>query len=78
MSFNSLFEPVCVDLVIRYGESSLLGACRWLRQIGTVQDRRPITPPPCIRLIVQDAITRKKIDIRYVVLFPLVCDLANF
>ncbi|SLM33979.1 -like protein [Lasallia pustulata] len=27
------------------------------------KDRRPITPPPCIRLIVQDAITRKKIDI---------------
>ncbi|MCJ1460007.1 hypothetical protein MMC28_010386 [Mycoblastus sanguinarius] len=27
------------------------------------KDRRPITPPPCIRLVVKDAITRKEIDI---------------
>ena len=71
MSFNSLFEPACVALVIRYGDSNLLGPRGVLKQTGIVQDRRPITPPPCIRLIVQDAITRKKIDIRYVVLSAL-------
>ncbi|MCJ1355756.1 MAG: hypothetical protein MMC33_005748 [Icmadophila ericetorum] len=27
------------------------------------KDRRPITPPPCIRLIVKDAVTNKEIDI---------------
>lgn len=27
------------------------------------KDRRPITPPPCIRLIVRDAVTREEIDI---------------
>ena len=31
-----------------------------------LQDRRPITPPPCIRLIVRDAQTDKEIDIKYV------------
>ena len=38
----------------------------WLRQSGNAQDRRPITPPPCIRLIVLDAATRKEIDIKSV------------
>ena len=33
---------------------------------NTSQDRRPITPPPCIRLIVRDAQTDKEIDIKYV------------
>jgi hypothetical protein len=28
----------------------------------TLQDRRPITPPPCIRLIITDAITGTEID----------------
>ena len=27
-----------------------------------LQDRRPITPPPCIRLIITDAITGTEID----------------
>lgn len=31
------------------------------------KDRRPITPPPCIRLIVKDAQTEKEIDIKYVI-----------
>lgn len=31
-----------------------------------LQDRRPITPPPCIRLIVRDEHTEKEIDIKYV------------
>ncbi|KAH8602637.1 velvet factor [Bisporella sp. PMI_857] len=26
------------------------------------KDRRPITPPPCVRLIITDAITRKEVD----------------
>ncbi|KAL6716242.1 hypothetical protein ACLMJK_005808 [Lecanora helva] len=29
----------------------------------TRSDRRPITPPPCIRLVVQDAVTKKELDI---------------
>ena len=42
----------------------------WLRQHGNRQDRRPITPPPCIRLIVQDAVTRKEVDIKLVSSLP--------
>lgn len=34
------------------------------------KDRRPITPPPCIRLIVKDAQTEKEIDIKYVSGYP--------
>ena len=34
-----------------------------------VQDRRPITPPPCIRLVVKDATTKEELDIKSV--FPL-------
>ena len=30
--------------------------------IRLLQDRRPITPPPCIRLTVRDATTRELID----------------
>ena len=30
-----------------------------------LKDRRPITPPPCVRLIVQDEQTGKEIDIKY-------------
>jgi hypothetical protein len=33
---------------------------------NSFQDRRPITPPPCIRLIVRDEFTDKEIDIKYV------------
>lgn len=29
-----------------------------------LQDRRPITPPPCIRLIVKDSVTNKELDIK--------------
>lgn len=35
---------------------------RRLRHVTNEQDRRPITPPPCIRLIVCDAATGKEID----------------
>ena len=31
-----------------------------------LQDRRPITPPPCIRLVVKDASTHKEMDIKSV------------
>ena len=34
-----------------------------------VQDRRPITPPPCIRLVVKDATTKEELDIKSV--FPI-------
>jgi hypothetical protein len=27
-----------------------------------VQDRRPITPPPCVRLIITDVVTGKECD----------------
>jgi len=28
------------------------------------QDRRPITPPPCIRLVITDTITGKEVDVK--------------
>lgn len=31
---------------------------------GFPQDRRPITPPPCVRLVVKDATTGKEVDIK--------------
>ena len=51
----------------------------WLIR-GLVQDRRPITPPPCIRLMVKDASTNKELDIKSVQSQSLVSpwlDLAN-
>jgi len=30
--------------------------------VDTAQDRRPITPPPCVRLIVRDPMTGREID----------------
>ena len=51
----------------------------WLIR-GLVQDRRPITPPPCIRLVVKDANTNKELDIKSVLSQPLInpwLDLAN-
>jgi hypothetical protein len=43
------------------------------------KDRRPITPPPCIRLIVMDASTRKEVDINSLdtAYFVLTVDLWN-
>ena len=43
------------------------------------KDRRPITPPPCIRLIVMDANTRKEVDINSLdtAYFVLTVDLWN-
>ncbi len=32
------------------------------RRAKTKQDRRPITPPPCVRLIVRDPMTGREID----------------
>lgn len=37
-----------------------------LTRHGNRQDRRPITPPPCIKLVVKDAETMKDIDIKSV------------
>ena len=31
-----------------------------------VKDRRPITPPPCIRLIIMDPDTKQEVDVKYV------------
>ncbi|KAI5280609.1 hypothetical protein KEM52_004086, partial [Ascosphaera acerosa] len=35
--------------------------CGFGDKVG-VLDRRPITPPPCVRLIVRDAVTKKELD----------------
>jgi hypothetical protein len=32
--------------------------------VSSTQDRRPITPPPCVRLVVKDEATGKEIDIK--------------
>jgi len=32
------------------------------RRANAIQDRRPITPPPCVRLIVRDPMTGQEID----------------
>ena len=44
------------------------------------KDRRPITPPPCIRLIVMDATTKQEIDINTIdtAFFVLTVDLWNW
>ena len=34
-----------------------------------MQDRRPITPPPCIRLVVKDVKTHKELDIKSVAFY---------
>lgn len=76
MLYNSQLEPVCVDLGIRcvriHGRQipdirprpctkghNLLS--HW-----DSQDRRPITPPPCIRLVVKDANTQEELEIKSV------------
>ena len=43
------------------------------------KDRRPITPPPCIRLMVLDAVTKKEVDINSLdtAYFVLTVDLWN-
>ena len=80
MSSNNPSGRACVDLGTRYVNvfvpTDLVGGRKkkkkypWLRQHGNRQDRRPITPPPCIRLIVQDAVTRKEVDIKLVSSLP--------
>ena len=76
--FNNPSGLACVDLETRLVEtieaarSRMLGPkasnpCRRPQLIlGVVQDRRPITPPPCIRLVVKDANTNKELDIKSV------------
>lgn len=76
--FNNLSGLACVDSETRLvgaigaARSRMLGLKAsnalkrpWLR-LGVVQDRRPITPPPCIRLVVKDASTNKELDIKLV------------
>lgn len=45
--------------------------------LGAVQDRRPITPPPCVRLVVKDASTHKELDIKSVSLHPAAFDFMS-
>lgn len=42
-----------------------------------MQDRRPITPPPCIRLIVKDVKTNKELDIKSVALYSTKLDFVE-
>ena len=82
--FSSLSGLACVDSETR--SVGAIGAARsqmlgpktsdaskqsWLIR-GLVQDRRPITPPPCIRLVVKDANTNKELDIKSVLSHSLV------
>jgi hypothetical protein len=65
MLCNSHNVRACVVLVTRYACPSgfyFLGASWTTRWLTPGQDRRPITPPPCVRLIVKDAKTGKEID----------------
>lgn len=79
MSSNNPSGPACVGLEIRWvhitvGTSPM--RCRIspasrdiaLLSHWCVQDRRPITPPPCIRLVVKDATTKEELDIKSVFL----------
>lgn len=49
-----------------------------LNMTNCVQDRRPITPPPCIRLVVVDARTGQAVDIKYVMTAPIHSQKALF
>ena len=47
------------------GTSGLLVPGRMSRLIlCDMQDRRPITPPPCIRLVVKDAATQNELEVK--------------
>lgn len=80
MSCNNQLEPACVGLETRWvhiivGTSPMCcvgsPASRDTASLShwCVQDRRPITPPPCIRLVVKDATTKEELDIKSV--FPI-------
>lgn len=65
MLCNSHNVRACVGLATRYArlpgfDGGLSTSQPWPLTPG--QDRRPITPPPCVRLIVKDAKTGKEID----------------
>ena len=57
-SSNSQYVPECVDSETR------LVLTLSPKNYGDSQDRRPITAPPCIKLIVTDAQSGKNIDIK--------------
>lgn len=42
-----------------------------------MQDRRPITPPPCIRLVVKDVKTHKELDIKLVAFYSTNLDFVE-
>ena len=80
MSCNNQLEPACVGLGTRWVHIMMI--TNPMRYVGRpasrdtallshwcVQDRRPITPPPCIRLVVKDATTKEELDIKSV--FPI-------
>lgn len=70
MSSNNQLEPACVGLEIRCVHVIVGTSPRDTALLShlCVQDRRPITPPPCIRLVVKDATTKEELDIKSV--FP--------
>ena len=79
-SCNNRSEPACVGLETRC--VNIIDGTNPTHCVGIptsrdtallshwcVQDRRPITPPPCIRLVVKDATTKEELDIKSV--FPI-------
>ena len=71
---SSQSELACADSETRFVAAVFFSFVHCgLTGYGDGQDRRPITPPPCIRLIVQDALTKKDIDIRSVILQFIFC-----
>jgi len=70
MSCNNQSAPGCAVSETRYQASRPLPPRRAgsLCRLSTdaVKDRRPITPPPCIRLVITDSQTGKEVDCKYV------------
>jgi Velvet factor len=45
-----------------FGDKVCDGCFKINRIADILQDRRPITPPPCVKLIVKDPVTGREID----------------
>lgn len=70
---NSPNAHECVATGTRYADSLSPRASQQSHSpilcVGSdlMQDRRPITPPPCVRLVITDAVTGEEINCKYVV-----------
>lgn len=65
-SCSNLYARVCVGSAIRYAVSAAVHVFYLSSTANNSQDRRPITPPPCVRLIVRDATTKQEVEAEYV------------